>query len=572
MPSLVPSLMFLAPAALVGVAVTAFSRPGQRPAQVLRASRLVTVGALLLAVASALYVALAGPATSATIGVAGFGLSIRLDALSVVMFLLVSFVGAIVVRYSHHYLDGDERQGAFTGGLCLTLAAVTLLVLAGNLVQLVLAWMATSLSLHRLLLFYPERVSAAIAARKKFVTARAGDACLIGAALLLGSAFGTGDIASILAAARDVGAGPTPSGVVLATLLITIAALLKCAQFPFHGWLPEVMETPTPVSALLHAGIINAGGFLVIRFADVMLLSMPSLHLLAIVGGFTALFGGVVMLTQTSIKGSLAWSTVAQMGFMLLQCGLGVFALAVLHIVAHSLYKAHAFLSSGSVVDIARSAWVPDLDAPADPGARTLLRVGVAFGLSLALYLVVGRVSMAVSGSSVPEAAAVLTQGAILIMGLTLLIAPSLQGAPAASVIGRTVLAAGLVTVAWFALHAMAVRLMSSTLPATPAPDGLGLAIMMLAVVSFALVTALQVIAPARSRSPAWQAARVHLANGLYANALFDRLVGSARRVPVGAPMHGQVPGQVPGQVHGPMNGPMNGRVNRAAAPPVDRS
>src|SRR5690606_35991920 len=104
-------------------------------------------------------------------------------------------------------------------------------------------------------------------------------------------------------------------------------------------------------SALLHAGVINAGGFLLIRFADVMLSAPGALAMLALVGGFTAVFGALVMLTQPAVKTSLAWSTVAQMGFMMLQCGLALFPLALLHIVAHSLYKAHAFLASGGAVE-----------------------------------------------------------------------------------------------------------------------------------------------------------------------------------------------------------------------------
>ena len=111
--------------------------------------------------------------------------------------------------------------------------------------------------------------------------------------------------------------------------------------------------------ALLHAGLINAGGFLVLRFADVMAPSASAGMLLLVIGGVTALFGSIVMLTQTSIKVSLAYSTIGQMGFMLFQCGLGAYPIALLHIVAHSLYKAHAFLSSGSVVDLARASWVP---------------------------------------------------------------------------------------------------------------------------------------------------------------------------------------------------------------------
>ena len=131
---------------------------------------------------------------------------------------------------------------------------------------------------------------------------------------------------------------------------LILAAVLKTAAFPLHGWLTEVMEAPTPVSALLHAGIINGGGFLLIRMAEAVQTSAGAMAALVMLGGLTALFGAVVMLTQSAVKTALAWSTVAQMGFMLLQCGLGLWALAMLHIVAHSLYKAHAFLSSGGAV------------------------------------------------------------------------------------------------------------------------------------------------------------------------------------------------------------------------------
>ena len=171
---------------------------------------------------------------------------------------------------------------------------------------------------------------------------------LIAAAVLLTLAYGTTDIAQILSAAR---AGNGGGLAIAAAGFLAAAALLKSAQFPMHGWLTEVMETPTPVSALLHAGVINAGGFLLIRFADVMLLAPGVLAVLVMIGGFTALFGGLVMLTQPAVKTSLAWSTVAQMGFMILECGLGLFPLALLHIVAHSLYKAHSFLASGGAVE-----------------------------------------------------------------------------------------------------------------------------------------------------------------------------------------------------------------------------
>ena len=527
MPPLLVTLVLIGPAALVATALLSITSPGLRPARVLRASRAATVLALLLALAAAAFTAFHGPLSSPLIGVGAVGLSVRLDAVSCSMFALVSFVGLIAVQYSRNYLDGDVQQGVFVGGLCLALAAVMLLVLAGNLYQLAAAWVATSLALHRLLVFYRERPAAVLAARKKFITARIGDACLIGACVALAMTFGSTDVGTVLARVRTLHAGAAAHGAQAAALLIAVAALLKSAQFPTHGWLPEVMETPTPVSALLHAGIINAGGFLVIRFADVMLLSAPSLHLLAVVGGFTALFGSVVMLTQTSVKASLAWSTVAQMGFMLLQCGFAAFSIALLHIVAHSLYKAHAFLSSGSVVDISRSASSPDLNTR--PRARRVLASTVT---ALVLYAGIGWLF----GVFNHEPAAVLALGAILIMGLSVLIAQSTQGDAERKVVIRSVAAAGGATVAYFALQAGARWVASSTLPPVPAPGPAGLAIMALAVVSFAIVTMLQVLAPVRASGSRWRAARIHLANGLYVNACFNRLIGALRRPATATP------------------------------------
>ncbi len=132
--------------------------------------------------------------------------------------------------------------------------------------------------------------------------------------------------------------------------LLMLGAVTKSAQFPFHVWLPQTLETPTPVSALMHAGVVNAGGYLIIRASPMLVYSPGVLETLAVVGGFTACFAAIVMITQTSVKKMLAYSTVAQMGFMMLQCGLGAFSLAMLHIMAHSLYKAYTFLDCGGVI------------------------------------------------------------------------------------------------------------------------------------------------------------------------------------------------------------------------------
>ena len=467
---------------------------------------------MVVAAISAVLLILHGSGDSRLIGLQGLGLSIRLDAVSVVMFLLVSFIGWVVVRYAATYLDGEARQGTFTGWLCMTLAAVLVLVLSGNLVQLVLAWVATSLFLHRLLLFYPDRIAAQRAAAKKFVTARLGDVALICAAVLLTLAYGTTDIAQILSAAR---AGNGGGLAIAAAGFLAAAALLKSAQFPMHGWLTEVMETPTPVSALLHAGVINAGGFLLIRFADVMLLAPGVLAVLVMIGGFTALFGGLVMLTQPAVKTSLAWSTVAQMGFMILECGLGLFPLALLHIVAHSLYKAHSFLASGGAVDLIAANRRPGPVAIPKAGA-----VGRAFLLALAIYAVVGF-GFGFQHKS-PQAIAL---GAILIFGVAYMLAQGLADAAPRALTQRTIVYAVATSVSYFALQVFAVWLTSGVLPATPAPGPLQWALIVLAVISFGLVAIVQAMFPLWAYHPAAAGLRVHLSNGFYANAVFDRLL-----------------------------------------------
>ena len=503
-----PPLPLLAPAIIVVAMGFAFTTPGRRPGAAPRIAELAALGAFAVAILSGLALLVAGPATLAVGPIA-----LRLDGVSAVMLALVSFVGWVVLRYAATYMDGEDRQGAFTGWLCATLAAVMLLVTAGTLVVFVLAWVATSVFLQRLLLFYGSRVGARRAARKKWVTSRLGDLALITAAVLLQMGYGTGEIAEILAAASE---GVAPAGAAWAPAFLALAALLKSAQFPMHGWLTEVMETPTPVSALLHAGVINAGGFLLIRFADVMLLAPGVLAVLVMIGGFTALFGGLVMLTQPAVKTSLAWSTVAQMGFMILQCGLALFPLALLHILAHSLYKAHAFLAAGQAVEGVAAIRRPG--PVAIPNGAAVLK---AFVAALAIYAAVG-LGFGFDGKS-PQAVGL---GAILIFGVAYLLAQGLADAAPAALTRRTALMSVAASVAYFALQRGSEWLMSGTLPATPAPGPLEWALIVLAVISFGAVAIAQAMFPLWAYHPAAAGLRVHLSNGLYANAVLDRLLG----------------------------------------------
>lgn len=506
-------LPLLAPAILSIGAVFAFLVPGCRPRLVPLLTEAAAVAAMLVALASTVLLIMQGAGGSPLIGQSGIGFSTRLDAVSASMLLLVSFIGWVVVRYAATYLDGEVRQGAFMGWLGLTLAFVLLLVLAGNLVQLVVAWIATSLCLHRLLLFYPERIAARRAARKKFITARIGDVALVGATAILAIGYASTDIATILNSART-GIG---GGFALAAAgLLAVAALLKSAQFPTHGWLTEVMETPTPVSALLHAGVINAGGFLLIRFADVMVLAPGVLAVLVMIGGFTAIFGALVMLTQPAVKTSLAWSTVAQMGFMMLECGLALFPLALLHILAHSLYKAHSFLASGGAVE--------SIAASRRPGAVAIPKAGAvarAFLSALALYVAVG-IAFGFQHKS-PQSIAL---GAILIFGVAYLLAQGFADAAPRALTWRTAVYAVATSIGYFALQFFAAWLTVGVLPPAPPPGALEWALLVLAVISFGLVAIGQAMFPLWAYHPAAAGMRVHLFNGFYANAVFDRLLG----------------------------------------------
>lgn len=510
-------VVLVAPLLFAAAALVAFADRTTEPTRTASVGRAASWVGVAVGAGAAVSLVLDGTQQSATLGWQGLGLSVRIDALSVTMLVMIALLAVVIFRYSCTYLQGDARHGVFLGWLSATVASVELLVLAGNLATLVGAWIATSLCLHRLLLFYPERRGAVVAARKKFVVARTGDVLVVSAAALLYVHAGTGDLDQVFAAAQrsDGVLGATGA----AAVLIVMAAVLKSAQFPTHGWLVEVMETPTPVSALLHAGILNAGPFLVLRMADVVDPSDLATIGLILVGGFTATFASVVLLTQPTVKVALGYSSVAHMGFMLLICGLGVYAAALLHLVAHSFYKAHAFLSSGSVVEERRAAGVPSL-------RRTghLVRMGGGVAVAAGMYVTVAWLL----GVDVAAEPALVVVGAIFVLGTTQLLSVSLDSASSAVVMFRTALAALMVTVSFFVLEAGAHALLYDLVPHDGTSvwhlvGGVGV------LVTFAVVIALQLLEPVRPPSPRRAELAVHFRNGWYANALFDRIVGAHR-------------------------------------------
>lgn len=308
---------------------------------------------------------------------------LRLDATGALMLALVAFVGWAIARYSRAYLAGEPaaRLVRFRRALAWTLACVTLVVLSNHLLLTAAAWVGTSLTLHLLLTHYGDRWQALLAAHKKFIAGRIAEVALLTGIALLGASTGTLRIDGIAAAVHARGLDWQGQA---GMALIALAALLKCAQLPAHGWLIQLMEAPTAVSALLHAGIINLSGFVLIRLAEPLAAAPAAQWLLLIVGGLSAATASLVAMTRVSIKVALAWSTCAQMGFMLLECALGLPQLALLHLVGHSLYKAHAFLASGDAVQGTRQRALapPPLPVPLArsiaTGALALFAVGAA--------------------------------------------------------------------------------------------------------------------------------------------------------------------------------------------------
>jgi NAD(P)H-quinone oxidoreductase subunit 5 len=513
------SLSVLAPLLLLAAALRAAANTDAmaQGRALPRQAEWAALGALALALGGALQLILEGPSVLSA-GTGATVLALRLDPVSAVMTVLVAFVGWVVTRYSRSYMAAEPGEGRFHALMLATVAAVLVLVQAGSLLVLVAAFVAVGMGLKRLLLFYPDRPEAQRAATKFALVWGAGDAAVIGAALLFWSAFGTADIAAIGAAAA---AGALPGAAQAAVGLLVLAALTKTAAFPLHGWLTEVMEAPTPVSALLHAGIVNAGGFLMIRFADAVQASPAAMAALVALGGFTAIFGALVMLTQSAVKTALAWSTVSQMGFLLLQCGLGLWPLALLHIVAHSLYKAHAFLASGGAVKAVLAARRPG--PVAVPGAAA---VGRAFVLALVLY---GAVAWGFAALTGPKSAQALALGAILIFGVAYLVAQGLADKAPRALTRRTAVMSAAAAVAYFGFHLLAQAVVGDALPAAPVPGPLEWALIVLTLASFGAVAVAQALFPHWAHHPAAAGLRVHVANGLYLNAAFDRLIGGFR-------------------------------------------
>lgn len=468
------------------------------------------------------------PRFTALPGVGEGGLAPRLaqDGVACTMLALVALVGFAVCRYSLRYLDGDPARSRYFRAVALTLGSVSAAALLGHLGWFLVAWVGASAGLHRLLLHDDSRPAARRAAWTKFAVSRVGDLILVAALVLAWRAFGTLDMGRMFAAMDD--GAPEGAGAVAA--LIALGALAKSAQLPFHVWLPETLDTPTPVSALMHAGVVNAGGFLVVRTSPLFAGAEGALTTLTLVGAGTAALGSLVMLTQPSVKKALAHSTVAQMGLMMLQCGLGAYTAAMLHIVAHSLYKAHAFLASGSAVEEARATALGA--GPAHAGPNQSPRQSPRPGRALAAFALVAPAALLIIAQAVVARGEVPLERVALLatFGLAIGVAASDWARIGAEEIGltrRVHAAMAAAPIAALGLYLASYAAIDAIVGGDVAPLGDGrpaTAAVLIALAGLAGTALVQALARSNARGGGWlDALHVHASNGFYLDVLARR-------------------------------------------------
>ena len=354
LPSYAPLLLLLP---LVGFAFTAaFGR------RLGRLAHIAPLAAIVLTWIAAMSVAI--PALLGELGERGasmplftwiasgdlaFGLGLHVDALSGALLIVVTTVGALVHLYSVGYMSHDPGYWRFFAYLNLFMFSMLLLVLADNLLVVFAAWELVGLSSYLLIGFWYTKREPGLASKKAFITNRVGDVGFALGLMGLVAVFGTLDIATILdgiVAGGLVG----PAATVIA-LLVFCGAVGKSAQFPLHVWLPDAMEGPTPVSALIHAAtMVNAGVYLVARMSPLFAASHEAMLIVAAIGIFTAIFAASIAFTQTDIKRVLAFSTLSQLGYMFAALGVGAWVPAIFHLMTHGFFKGLLFLGSGSVI------------------------------------------------------------------------------------------------------------------------------------------------------------------------------------------------------------------------------
>ena len=277
-------------------------------------------------------------------------LAILVDPLSVFMFLIVTGVGFVIHIYSIGYMHDDPEYARFFSYLNLFIFSMLVLVAAADFFFLIVGWALVGLASYLLIGFYKEKTSAVLAARKAFVMNVIGDVGMVIAAFVIFESFGTLNFIEVFAAAPET-FRVNDDQILLITLLLLVGAFAKSAQLPLHTWLPDAMEGPTPVSALIHAAtMVTAGVYLIARCHVLYELAPFTMYLIAAIGVLTAIFAGTMGMLQYDIKRVIAYSTMSQLGYMFLAMGIGVYSLGMFHLMTHAFFKALLFLAAGSVI------------------------------------------------------------------------------------------------------------------------------------------------------------------------------------------------------------------------------
>ena len=276
-------------------------------------------------------------------------MQILVDPISLTMMLIITGVGGLIVWYSMGYMKGEDEERRYFAYMAFFVFAMLMLVMGGNLLLLLVGWGLVGLASYLLIGFYHDRPEAVAAAKKAFIMNAIGDATMALALFLVIFKTGTLDFSTTFYAAST---GQLSSSTVnLVALGLLGGAVAKSAQLPLHTWLPDAMEGPTPVSALIHAAtMVTAGVYLIVRTHSIFEAAPNVQHLSAIIGGVTIIVAGVIALVQWDIKRVIAYSTMSQIGYMFLAAGIGAYGYAMFHLMTHAFFKALLFLSAGVII------------------------------------------------------------------------------------------------------------------------------------------------------------------------------------------------------------------------------
>ncbi len=285
----------------------------------------------------------------------GLGGLFVFNELSAILVPYVAILGLVIRKYATKYMWDEPGYKRFFILLNFIFSAIYMLVMSNNLVILALAWQLMSISLYLLVSFNVASKSAVKNGSWTMLIHKGADLLFILAVILTYQTFGSVDLGELSQTWLEMSKNPVDNPTIFVIgLLFLLAAMMKSAIVPFHIWLPYTSEAPTPVSALMHAGVVNVGGILLNKLAFLLLLTPGVLNIAFVVGLFTAIFASVLMLVVPDIKRSLGYSTVGQMGYMIMEVGLGAFSLAIYHLMVHGIFKASLFLESGSLINSAR--------------------------------------------------------------------------------------------------------------------------------------------------------------------------------------------------------------------------